>query len=686
MVKRFTERCAESIRGAHRRARLRLFRNASVGSAASHFDSSSTAILIGPGSESGALDTPPELSLHSASIREARTTLQDTSKEIERCFLAIGSAVQELPASSLSLTEHSERLLTLTAGKAASGRTFDETIQLVEEPLEFIDRSQGKLRELIGALEESQQRIYRLISSEEMLNRAVAPLTYIQTLFKVESAALDNNVQQMFLALTDDIEGLHRRVSDTFGEKFAVLRTASETIRRVIHQLRDESRTNQRALQNQRQAIQNGLAQLNADIKENEAWSTRLHQVSRVVDCSVGELVISLQAQDIVSQKLSHIVDTLGEARSGLEKEPAGVESRSYAAIACRLQGAQLESVGGDLEKAHRDIGGAVSDIQRNVSTLEKEHLQADDNSGLTFRIDSLVQSLLKTIAEVRGMSQRTVESAERAYTAIRSIRGSASNLTGVMHQLSAQIHLIALNAQVQAAHNCSGTGLEVLASNTALISDETSEISERVAKGVDQLTAELNRLVESFDQLRGEGASNQTRMETTSRTKEQELQVICLESKKELEAVRTSVRTIGELVTAIAAENKFPAIAGERVGRLSQSFADKGAELEAELKKTGCPVERSNYSKALSTRYSVATELEVHRRFFGEAPPPAATAVTTTVASSEEIWFDGPPADAPGAPSVGGDTVVVSTSATASGTSEAPKKEPSLGDNIELF
>lgn len=684
MFKRFTERWAESVRGACRGVELRFRRSRTSPSDPTSSDTLQVPETGGAPALRTVRKTPP--SAHTDAILHAEATLRETSREVEKCFLAIGSAMQKLPESSRSLNQHSERLLTLTAGRAAGGRTFEETVQLVQEPLEFIDRSQSKLRELIDALQESQKRIHRLISSEEMLNRAVAPLTYIQTLFKVESSTLDHGVQQMFLALTEDIERLHRRVSETFGEKFAVLRTAGDTINRMIRQLRDESRANERALREQRQAIQDGLAQLNADIKENEAWSAHLHQVSRVIDRSVGDLVISLQSQDIVSQKLAHIVDNLGDARSGLESDPTGTQSRSYASVACSVQGAQLEGVGVDLEKAHAEISRAASDIQRNVSTLEKEHLQSGDTSSITSRIDILVNSLLKSITAVRAMSQRTVESAERAYAAIRPIGGDASNLTGVMRQLSAQIHLIALNAQVQAAHNCSGTGLEVLASSTAVISDETGEISERVAQGVDQLTVELNRLVESFDQLRAEGASNQERMETVARVKEQELQLICNESKSELEAARGAVQTIGELVTTIAAENQFPAVAGERMGRLSQSFADKGAELDGELKQSGHSIDRATHSKPLSKRYSVASELEIHRRFFNEAPLPAASTTKTAAASNEDIWFDAPAGDPSDAPSIRGDSVIVSTPAPGGIEPEASKKDASLGDNIELF
>ena len=139
--------------------------------------------------------------------------------------------------------------------------------------------------------------------------------------------------------------------------------------------------------------------------------------------------------------------------------------------------------------------------------------------------------------------------------------------------------------------------------------------------------------------------------------------------------------KLIGELVTTIAAENQFPALAGERLGRLSQSIAGQGADLEAELQRAGHGIERSKHSQPLSKRYSVSSELEIHRRFFHEAPPGSASP-----SPGAEMWSDAAPGEMSAVPSIRGDTVLVMTPAPGAGGSEAAEKPSSLGDNVELF
>ncbi len=634
-------------------------------------------------------------------LKEGEAILQEVSQSVEKCFLGLGYVLEKLPGVSERLVKQSQRYSEVSSGRASGNATFEETIQLIEEPLAFIDQSQDEVRKLIGALEELQQRIHRLIASEDSLNRAVAPLTYIQTLFRVESTGLPHAVQQMFLALTEDIERLHERVSQTFGEKFAVLRVANKTIQRVASQLREEIRSNGTALRDQRKKVEAALAQLNLDLKANEARGVQLNSVSRVIEREAGMLVISLQAQDIVSQKLAHIVGALSQVQARMTPETwlapreSARQDIAYCAVSSRLQATQLEGVGVDLDQAHQQIERATVEIGTQVRKLEEDYLGTDSRQQNAAGTDALIQVLLDTMAEVRAMSDRAVNSAEKAFAAISPIGGMASNLTGVMRQLSAQIHLIALNAQVQAAHNCGGTGLEVLASSTATISIETSEISERVASGVDALTEELNRLVAAFAKLRDDGATQRDRMSALGRTKEGELNSIREGTGKELGALRESVHQIRGHLESMEKENQLPTIAGEKLTRLSEVLVAAANTMEAPLKSAGVVINPASFSAELSKRYSVASEHELHRRFFNEPGAKASPAPSLASKQTDDdiLWGDPSTESAPAVSDpaatvpIRGDTVVVAVgSASNEATAAEKKKDESLGDNVDLF
>ncbi|MBP8257413.1 MAG: hypothetical protein KAX37_08820, partial [Opitutaceae bacterium] len=605
-----------------------------------------------------------------------------------------------LPDASESMVRHSERLLVLASGQESGQSTFDTTIKLLEDPLAFIDHSQSQLEGLIARLEDSIQQIDRLIRSEVLLNRAVAPLTYIQTIFKIESAGLDHSVQQMFIALTEDIERLHQQVSQTFGEKFAVLRLARDTIEKVVAQLRADAKSQGLILREKRQGVERALIKLNTDLKDKETSDIKIRNASRTVNQQVGQLVMSLQTQDIVSQKLAHVESAIPEIirrhELGLTESEANATGQdlAYCATSCRLQEAHLEAIGHDLEQAHKDISGASQEIQNQITQLDQDCLFLDEFDKVVAEPDRLVPTLLNTIEEVRTMVHKAVTTAEQAYTAIRPIGGLASNLTGVMRELSAQIQLIALNAQVQAAHNCGGTGLEVLASGTALISTDTREISEKVASGVDSLTVDLTRLVDAFEQLRQQGAQRRDLMEGDARTKELELHAMRDETLKELTEVGSALQQINDLIGAMVSENTLNTAAAERLTTLRAAFTSAADDTESHLQRAGVALDPSRFANELAKAYSVASEHEVQRRVLRLGPPPVTLTGPKDLTFDRQVHSDAiPSAGLPANPDAGnegiplrGDSVIVIAGVPAETTDAAAKKDNSLGDNIELF
>ena len=628
-------------------------------------------------------------------------TLSNVSGEIEKCFLAIGSSLEKLPAISESLVSQSERLLSLATGRESGVATFDTTMSLLEDPLSFIDRCQTHLQDLIARLETSSAEIEKLVSSEALLNRAVAPLTYIQINFKIESAPLSHAVQQMFLALTEDVERLHRQVSQTFGQKFADLRQTQVTIKNVTARLRKDAENQGRSLRKKRAEVSKALAELQADLKQNEGRDILLTHISKAIDQQVGKLVMVLQSQDIASQRLAHAMHAIGEIQQRHQLARTGsnggeiYDPLAFCEVSSRLQEAQLASIEDELKQADEGIRKAIQQISEQIVQLDRECLSLTEFDRVTAGMDGLVQVLLDTIQEVRQMAHNAVDMADQAYQALRPIGGLASNLTGVMRDLSAQIHLIALNAQVQAAHNCGGTGLEVLAQGTASISNEARAISEKVARGVDSLTVELDHLVESLLRIREEGIQKRDLMENEARNQEQGLHAMRDETLNALTMVSDCIQQISAHVTSMQKQNALQAIIADNFDSLRTNLLAAANDAKTILDGTGQPQDRQRFSADLAKHYTVASEHAVHRSIFGTTQAAAPKAASPTPATADVFLFDdlspdASPAQAAPVENEGTTETTASNGAPAtdgpSAATDAVKKDPTLGDNVDLF
>jgi hypothetical protein len=215
-----------------------------------------------------------------ARLEQDQVRLQGVSADVESQFLALTSLLESLPAASERLVKESERLLVLASGKEHGATAFQTTLDLLKAPLEFIDHCHGRSVQLIELLEQALEQIDRMLGYESILQRTVAPLKFIQTLFKVESAGLSHSVQQMFLALTDDIDRLQQQVGQTFGEKFEMLKSARKTIAGVVVRLKASARTQHAAAREKKQTIERALVELQADLKRNEERDIRLTAVA----------------------------------------------------------------------------------------------------------------------------------------------------------------------------------------------------------------------------------------------------------------------------------------------------------------------------------------------------------------------------------------------------------------------
>lgn len=552
-------------------------------------------------------------------LEQSRPQLEGISSDVEARFLAITSVLESLPTASEQLVKQSERLLALASGKDHGATVFQSTLDLLKAPLEFIEHSQVRNVELIALLQQVIAQIDRMLSYEAILEKTVAPLKFIQTLFKVESAGLSHSVQQMFLALTEDIERLQQQVSETFFSKFEILRSSRKIIDTVMVRLKDAARTQNAAAKEKKNGIQQALADLQADLKKNEERDIQLTAVSRVIDQQVGRMVFSLQAQDIVSQKVAHVLQVVQmlQQRFGELRDSNDVAVANASAVYCRdasaVQAAQLQAAGQDLNGASEEIASAARTIRDQITKLDEECLCLKEFDKVTAGVDGLVQVLLDTIADVRAIVTDAATIAEQSYVAIRPIGSLTSNVTVTMRQLSAHIRLIALNAQVQAAHIGSGTGLEVLAAGTATIAAETTEISENVARELDALTVDLGAHVKAFENLHQRGVAQQEELATSGKEKEASLHSFRDETLSALTQVGAAVETIERLADSMGQKLDFQSVIDTCIKDGREALDSIVFASKQWLESGGLTLVTQASASDLARSYTMASEREVH-------------------------------------------------------------------------
>jgi hypothetical protein len=445
---------------------------------------------------------------------------------LESRFLETGSALERHSNQADSLVSRSESLLHLVTGRAGGEEMIQAGMDTLGRCLGFIERCHLQTHDLIRRLREHQSQVESMRHHEILLGGALAPLKYVQTLFRIESASLPGEVQATFLGLTRDIEELFSRFGQVFGEQYQNLARSRDSIAGLIERIEQQAERQHAIAVEKRGQMQRTLDDLMLEMRDSLKRDVTLVSVSRQISDGIGGVLVALQCQDIVRQKLEHVRTASEEmrTRSGLCNGPGegGPANRDIGLLfvreAARIQLQQVEAVIADLQTAETGACSAFERLHTLASELDRESVHLSEFKSVSSSESGTVQVLLTALDELRSMLSTIVAIQEETHRTLEPLGGMASNVTGVMRNLSGHIKLIALNAQIQAAQVGQGTGLEVLSENTTRISDEIYRLNEAASSDLDLLIAGLSSAIHESAGLHQEAVATQRSLDTEGR------------------------------------------------------------------------------------------------------------------------------------------------------------------------
>ena len=205
-----------------------------------------------------------------------------------------------------------------------------------------------------------------------------------------------------------------------------------------------------------------------------------------------------------MSQKLSHSgkgLQKIEEELATLEvADPSGVcRSLRVVEATSKVISAQTEVVREEFQKADSTLKSGLHSILEEIKRLDGDCLSMKELECVTSGVDGSIQILIESVEQVNEMLEDARKNSESACTQIAPIGTMMTGFTTFMKELSIGMHLVGLNAQVQAAHVAGGTGLETLAAQASLIARQTGSLSEQIASELDRLMLEVEATSTKF-------------------------------------------------------------------------------------------------------------------------------------------------------------------------------------------
>jgi hypothetical protein len=273
------------------------------------------------------------------------------------------------------------------------------------------------------------------------------------------------------------------------------------------------------------------------------------------------------------------------------------------------VEARQLKDIETILDQTIATMVQTLGDLSSEIGGLSNECVLLNGVESSSGACDGMVQTLLETFDENLLLIETTSDQSDAICSVLEPIRGLLGSLTGNILDLSAQIRLIALNAQVQAVQAGAGTGLEVLSDHTRSIAEEMARIVASVATELDALKEGLKNGMDDAALGRDRSREFLVYLRAEAEVQEGKLHEFRNRMLAELRFVGDQINKVQSDSLSMAAALDIRPSTVETIRSLREELEWFSGELENRLPKGG-PAEDL---ATLAARYTTAAERSSH-------------------------------------------------------------------------
>jgi hypothetical protein len=285
--------------------------------------------------------------------------------------------------------------------------------------------------------------------------------------------------------------------------------------------------------------------------------------------------------------------------------------------------------------------------------------------------------------AEIIGQAIRSIhavlEVIDNAAVSIRSVvelvqklKSTFSDCTSQILGIALRLRMVALNAQIFAAHVDTGAALEVVASNTRSVADEAMQQLDDISSRVAELIGSVVDLEQRLNDHRELAVMEQVLLTNESAESEQKLRALEQSLRGALGVISSRERDLSETIKGTAAAIRFPDTVSKASSRATALFEQ--ITLEYADSSGGADAVGHHKVEELNRNYTMAHERALHEEVTRN--PGAADGVSVEPAGEPYECFGGKDDIlAPGSEEPDPDPV-----------SNGETGEERLADNVELF
>lgn len=555
----------------------------------------------------------------SSRFKNLGDSLQELAATTEEEFLSIGAKLQDFTIRASRIADMSSTVSCEIAGEEIN-QAIDGLNGLLERMHTYLTEAEGEIEkgaETLGSIKGLLEGINEPLTGFKKIIKALHMLG-IST--KIESSRLGTD-DSGFKTLADDVKKLSVLIED----KSAVIMEQKDSLSRVISETLSKAafvKTGQREhTRNILNETRSELESLSAAHDSCAHSALTISERSAELSSNMGEIVTSLQFHDITRQQLEHVKEAFDDQMEKLaqlkDEEPAFRDRAMDIRDVCELQSYQLAHAREEFRTAVESIIENLKGISSNIADMCRETREmagAANKTGGSFLTE--MQKGLSIVTDNLSRNAEEYQDLTATMTSVGETVGDISRFVNDIEDIGTEIELIALNAQIKAAHTGDdGAALGVLAEAIQRLSVEAMQLTNSVSGALRGITSVTDMLITESDS---------------------ETSILNMEAGnmlKDLEGLMRSFRDVNDSLTAMLLDidqcveslsNEIKVVIGgitvhERSSTVVSDVADAVDVIVAKARELA-PVAEAGKDRAelisLAKRYTMHSERKVHEAF----------------------------------------------------------------------
>lgn len=548
----------------------------------------------------------------------------------ENEFLQIGEQMQGVYQNSFEISQIANQLV-----EAASGENLQvlsaRLQQMASEMESFLARFQARSTQNFSTLNHVKELLDQLDGPLEGAPKMAQAFYMLEVSIKIESARL-GKMGEGFVTLATDIKNLSQQVNDKMD---AIKEHRGSVITLISKNISAVKQLGSVEEEDARLTLSSTLSSLHELDSAHERFTQlggTIASIGTEISSCVGEVVSSLQFNDINRQQLEHIIEALERLTADISvAQSQGMDAASRHSLivaagdACELQEGQLHFASLELYTAVSTIIESLRDVASRQATIQHETTAVSgvmDESGTSFIDDisrgiSTTTTLLNTCAGSHHEVSRTMEKMAASICA-------STVFVNEINVIGYSIVKTALNAQIKAGNaGQQGAGLAALAEEIKQLSNEASQNTDEIALKLGEINSVTTHLI-------NESSTDETRLTAWLTTVEDEVHEIMAmlgDMKNQLYSLVTliqdKIRSLAEEVEKITARidvhDRSKSVADEvlivlgMIVAQSREIVPASSDFKESLKKMNeqyTMESERRVHQAIASRYGVELEL----------------------------------------------------------------------------